>query len=159
MRFELVGPEAPPAVLEAARGLITEYAVLPHVAGRWMTIDADLAALPSPFVPPHGALVVVYLDDAAMACGAVRLLDAQTAEVKRMYVRPAARGRGLGEALVRTLLAHARALGAERARLDTAPELASAIALYRKLGFTPIPRYLPEQLDDAVCFERALPIA
>lgn len=145
-------------VLEAARLLMSEYAALPHTAGRWTTIEADLAALPSPFVPPHGALVVVFLDEAAMACGAVRLLDAHTAEVRRMYVRPAARGRGLGEALLRTLLAQAHALGAERARLDTAPELASAIALYRKLGFRSIPRYLPEQLDDAVCFERALPI-
>lgn len=154
MRFEAVVPGGAASVLDDARRLMTEYAALPHTAGRWTTMAADIAALPAPFVAPQGVLLVAYADAVPVASGAVRLLDAHTAEVKRMYVRPAARGRGTGEALLRMLLTEAQRLGAARVRLDTAPELSVAIALYTKLGFTRIERYLPEQLPDAVCFER-----
>jgi ribosomal protein S18 acetylase RimI-like enzyme len=156
MHFARVSADAAASQVDAVRRLVREYASLPHVVGRWTTIDEDIAQLPAPFVAPHGALLLALDADEPVACGAVRLLDDTTAEVKRMYVRPAARGLGIGEALLRALLTQAQRLGAVRVRLDTAPELRPAIALYTKLGFTRIERYLPEQLPDAVCFERAV---
>ena len=76
-----------------------------------------------------------------MGCGAVRLLDAETGELKRMYVAPAARGTGLGRRLVKALEAEARALGARRLVLETGTRQHAAIALYRATGFVPIPLY------------------
>lgn len=131
-----------------------EYAALPHTAGRWTTVDADLAALPAPFVAPLGTLLVAMRDGDAVGCGALRTIAPGVGEVKRMYVQPSARGQGVGEALLRALIAAAAAMGLERLRLDTAPELRAAQALYRRFGFTPIPRYRDDLLDDALCFER-----
>ncbi|MBL8981918.1 MAG: GNAT family N-acetyltransferase [Gemmatimonadetes bacterium] len=140
--------------VEAARMLMTEYAALPHTTGRWLTMHADIAALPEPFVQPHGALLLAIDGDAAMGCGGLVTLEPGVGEIKRMYVRPAARGRGVGAALLRALLARAAAMGLERMRLDTAPELLEAQALYRRFGFVPIPHYRPGLLPDALCFER-----
>ncbi|MGE3956919.1 MAG: GNAT family N-acetyltransferase [Vicinamibacterales bacterium] len=150
----VVGADAPAAHLEAARTLMTEYAALPHTAGRWPTMQADLAALPQPFVAPAGVLLVAWAGALPLACGGLLEREPGIAEVKRMYVRAAARRRGVGEALLRALLEHAGRIGATRVRLDTAPELLAAQALYRRFGFTPIPHYRDGLLPDALCFER-----
>lgn len=144
------------ALVEAARELVAEYAALPHAAPRWPTAAAEIAALPAPYVPPAGALLVATLDDMPVGCGALLALEPTIAEIKRVYVRPAARGRGVGEAITRALVARAAALGATRVRLDTAPELTAAQALYERLGFVRIPRYRTGLLPDAVCYERAV---
>jgi GNAT superfamily N-acetyltransferase len=77
----------------------------------------------------------------AMACGGLRMLDAERAELTRVYVRPAARGTGGGAAVVSALEAAARRLGARRVMLDTRLDLVEARGLYVKLGFLEIPRY------------------
>ena len=89
----------------------------------------------------RGAFLVVRLDGTPVGCGAVRLLDAATGELKRMYVAPAARGTGLGRRLVEALEAEARALGARRLVLETGIRQQAALALYRAAGFRPIPLY------------------
>jgi GNAT superfamily N-acetyltransferase len=146
-----------------ARTLFAEYAALPHTVGRWPTAAADIAALPTPYVRPAGMLLVaVGAEDAAvpteataLGCGALAAQDPPTvAEIKRLYVRPTARKRGIGETLTRVLIDWAGTLGYTRVRLDTAPELHEAIALYHRLGFTPIAPYRPGLLPDALCFER-----
>lgn len=140
--------------LEAVRTLMTEYAALPHTTGRWLTMDADLAALPHPFLPPHGALLLAVADEVPLGCGGLVTLEPGVGEIKRMYVCPAARGRGVGATLLHALLAQAAAMTLERVRLDTAPELLEAQALYRRFGFEPIPPYRAGLLSDALCFER-----
>lgn len=78
------------------------------------------------------------------------------AELKRIYVRPGARRRGVGEMITVALLEWATHLGFECVRLDTVPELRAARALYARLGFTPIPPYRDGLPADAICLERAV---
>jgi putative acetyltransferase len=88
-----------------------------------------------------GAFVVAYLDEVAVGCGAVRRLDEATAELKRMYVDPSARGRGIGRALVEALEREARLLSMTRVVLETGTRLAPAIKLYQAMGYTRIPLF------------------
>jgi len=89
----------------------------------------------------RGAFLIVYQEGTPVGCGALRLLDAETGELKRMYVIPAARGTGLGRRLVTALETAARALGARRLVLETGVRQTAALALYRATGFQPIPLY------------------
>ena len=89
----------------------------------------------------RGVFLVVSLDGEPVGCGAMRLIDPQTGELKRMYLSPAARGRGLGRQLVAALEAEAKALGARRLILETGTRQTAALALYRGAGFKAIPLY------------------
>jgi GNAT superfamily N-acetyltransferase len=106
----------------------------------------------------RGAFFIVYHDGAPIGCGALRLLDPETAELKRMYVTPAMRGSGLGRRLVAALEAEARALGVRRLVLETGVRQAAALALYRATGFQPIPLYGEYCLspDTSVCLGKEL---
>jgi putative acetyltransferase len=88
----------------------------------------------------RGTFLIVYKEGVPVGCGALRLLDAETAELKRMYVAPTARGTGLGRRLVTALEAVARALGVRRLVLETGVRQEAALALYRATGFHPITR-------------------
>src|SRR5690349_5033710 len=85
--------------------------------------------------PGDGAFLIAYLDDRAVGCGAVRRLDETTAELKRMYVDPSVRGRGIGRALIDALEREAQHLGVTRIVLETGTRLASAIRLYERAGY------------------------
>jgi putative acetyltransferase len=89
----------------------------------------------------RGAFLVIYHEGNPVGCGAVRRLDPETAELKRMYVCPAVRGRGLGRRLVAALEAEAHTLGVRRLILETGTRQSAALALYRATGFQPIPLY------------------
>jgi len=105
-----------------------------------------------------GAFVIAYLDNVAMGCGAVRRLDDATAELKRMYVAPAVRGRGIARAIVTALEQEARLLGVRRVVLETGTRLAGAIRLYESMGYEPIPlfgEYLSSP-DTSRCFGKTL---
>ena len=105
-----------------------------------------------------GAFLVAYLDQAAVGCGAVRRLDETTAELKRMYVEPSVRGRGIGRALVEALEREARLLGVTGIVLETGTRLAPAIQLYEGMGYARIPlfgEYLASP-DTSLCFGKSL---
>jgi putative acetyltransferase len=89
----------------------------------------------------RGTFLILYREGTPIGCGALRLLDAETAELKRMYVIPTARGTGLGRRLVTALEKEARALGVRRLVLETGVRQKAALALYRATGFHPIPLY------------------
>jgi putative acetyltransferase len=149
-----VSESAEPEMLTMARVLMAEYAAMPHTALRWPRATADIAALPYPFQPPHGVLLVATDGAVPVGCGALASFDALAiAEIKRVYVRPAARGRRIGDTIMHALLAEAATLGYSRVRLDTAPELFAAQALYLRLGFTQIPQYRAGMLPGDPCFE------
>ena len=105
-----------------------------------------------------GAFVIAYLDGLAVGCGAVRRLDEATAELKRMYVDPSVRSRGIGRALVEALECEARLLGVTRVVLETGTRLAPAIKLYEAMGYARIPlfgEYLSSP-DTSLCFGKSL---
>lgn len=106
----------------------------------------------------HGTFLVVYLEGTPVGCGALRRLDADTGELKRMYVAPAVRGTGLGRRLVAALEAEARTLGIRRLVLETGIRQAAALALYRATGFQPIPLYGEYRLSPgtSVCLGKDL---
>lgn len=88
--------------------------------------------------PGRGTFLVAYDESVPIGCGAVRRIDEGVAELKRMYVAPAMRGRGVGRALLAALEAEARQLGVTRLVLETGPRQPEAIALYEREGFVPI---------------------
>jgi putative acetyltransferase len=113
---------------------------------------------PSEVAPGHGIFLVAYRDGQPAGCGAMRLLDPATAELKRMYVAPALRGAGIGRRLVEALEAEARRLGAERLVLETGARQAEALALYTRCGFSRIPLYGEYCLSPAtsICLGKSL---
>ena len=106
----------------------------------------------------NGVFLIVSSDGTPVGCGAVRLIDAETGELKRMYLSPAVRGKGLGRRLVAALEAEARALGAKRLVLETGTRQTAALALYRAAGFSPIPLYGEYLIspETSVCFGKEL---
>jgi GNAT superfamily N-acetyltransferase len=135
--MRVVEPDAEPA-----RRLMSDYLDELGVrqAGsfdRARYVDVD----PAEFEPPAGVLLIAYDDEQPVACGGVRVLAPGLAEIKRMYVAPSARGRGMGRTLLGALEAAAVELGCDRARLDTAASFTEAVALYRSAGYTDIAAY------------------
>jgi putative acetyltransferase len=137
---ELVSAQTPELVA-VARMLFLEYADAIGVDLEYQGFSAELAALPSPYEPPHGTLLIAQVDGSTAGCVALRRLDDRTGEMKRLYVRPGFRGIGLAKRLVRAVILAARNAGCSELRLDTLPSMESAQELYRTLGFTQIPPY------------------
>src|SRR5437867_987214 len=141
-----------PAAAEALE-LITELnaelsAMYPEAGANHFSLKDEEVA------PGHGAFLLACHDAKPVGCGAVRLLDSATAELKRMYVRPRLRGLGVGRQLVASLEAEARALGARRLILETGRRQEAALSLYRRCGFEEVALYGEYRLSPAtsVCF-------
>lgn len=96
---------------------------------------------PEELGPGRGAFLVAYRDGVGVGCGAVRLNEPGVAEIKRMYVKPAWRGRGIARAVLASLETHARELGARRLVLETGERQQESLAVYRRAGFVEIPRF------------------
>lgn len=116
-------------------------------------VYADADGLPGPYVAPRGGLWLASSGDTGIGCVALRPIDAHAAEVKRMFVDDAWRGRGVGRALLVALIEGARDRGYITLRLGTLHDMAAAQALYRSIGFRPIERYRPDELIDTRFFE------
>ena len=123
------------ATLAEARSLFREYQRALGVDLCFQGFDAELAA------PPRGRLYVGRVAGEAACCIALRAHDTTTAEMKRLFVRPAFRGRGFGQRLAEAVIADARAIGYAAIVLDTLPDMASAQAMYVALGFRDIAAY------------------
>jgi GNAT superfamily N-acetyltransferase len=104
-------------------------------------VNQMLAAPAEELEAPHGAFLVAWLDSRPVGCGAVRRLDEEAGEVKRMWIDPTARGRGVGKGLLVALENEARILGCRCVRLDTSSYLTEAVALYRSCGYEEIAAY------------------
>ncbi|MCO5358660.1 GNAT family N-acetyltransferase [Acidovorax kalamii] len=134
-----------PAELDAVRDIFREYARTLGVDLCFQGFDAELAQLPGDYAEPRGALLIAEVEGAVAGCCALRPLDAadypNASEMKRLYVRKAFRGFGLGRELAEAMLDRARQAGYACVLLDTLDDMESARALYTDLGFEEIPPY------------------
>ncbi len=131
-REDLLSPLASELILALNAELTERY---PEDGANFFSLHADEVS------EGRGAFLVAYCDDLPIGCGAVRRIDATSAEIKRMYVAPDFRGHGIGRIILRALEAEARNLGARRLLLETGPRQPEAIALYARAGFERIPLY------------------
>jgi ribosomal protein S18 acetylase RimI-like enzyme len=137
-----IRPAALPQDVERVRELFREYAAGLGVDLAFQDFETELATLPGKYQPPEGRLLIAWKGSDAVGCVALRALDRGRCEMKRLYVRPTARGEKLGRGLAERICAEARQAGYSRICLDTLPGMDSAQALYRSLGFVPIDPYV-----------------
>jgi ribosomal protein S18 acetylase RimI-like enzyme len=155
-RAELIQATLPEHI-EQVRALFVEYASSRGFSLCFQSFDEELKNLPGAYAAPSGRLLLAQYGEQAAGCVALRKLEANVCEMKRLYVRPAYRGTGLGRILVERVIAEARTIGYERMRLDTvASSMQDAIALYRKLGFREIAPYRDNPIEGALYMELLL---
>lgn len=143
--------------IEAARTLFREYE-------RWLDTDLcfqgfeqELKTLPGRYAEPDGRLLIAYIDDKLAGCVAMRKLEESVCEMKRLYLRPAARGTGLGNRLIESVIEEARKEGYGSIRLDTYPKkMGKAVSLYESHGFRPIAPYYENPHSDVLFMELKL---
>lgn len=153
----LVTPAFEPEHIQQARQLFLEYARSLDFSLCFQNFEEELKSLPGAYTPPSGRLLLAYTSDVAAGCVALRKLEEGGCEMKRLYVRPAHRGKGIGALLVDRAITEARAIGYRQMRLDTiASSMQSAIALYRRVGFREIPAYCANPMPEALYMELAL---
>ncbi len=143
-----------PAQIALARELFLEYAKSLNFSLCFQSFDQELAGLPGDYAPPNGRLLLAEYDGQLAGCIALHELGPGICEMKRLYLRPEFRGKGLGRALAEKLIEDARQIGYERMRLDTVePAMKGAVALYRQLGFREIPPYRENPIAGALYME------
>ena len=140
--------------IQKARGLFEEYASNLDISLCFQNFDRELKNLPGHYAPPDGRLLLAAEDNQLAGCIALRKLEPGVCEMKRLFVRPAYRGKGLGRVLVDSVIREAQKLGYTRMRLDTLPgRMDQAIALYRSLGFVEIGPYCDNPVEGAKFME------
>jgi len=144
------------APLEEVKSLLREYPSQIPVPLEVADFEAWLGSLPGPYGPPRGRLLVVRYGGDPAGCVALRALDDEAGEVKRLYVREPFRGLGLARALVQALIDAAREIGYTRLRLDTHDSMIPAQRLYRSFGFREIEPYWDHPIPDVIFFELTL---
>lgn len=135
----------------AARSLIEEYAAGLGVDLCFQNFSAELAGLHEIYAPPDGCMLLARDGGELAGCVGVRRYDETRGELKRLYLRPAYRGTGLGRVLAERAIAKARGLGYSGILLDTLPQMAAAQALYRSMGFAEVAPYYPNPIA-GVCY-------
>ncbi len=142
--------------LALIRELFIEYAASLDFPLCFQGFEQELATLPGQYAPPDGRLLLAMAGSHAAGSIALRKIDQQVCEMKRLYVRPPFRGLRVGRLLAERLLADARTIGYTRMRLDTVKSMVEARALYRALGFRPTEPYCFNPLPDVEYLEIVL---
>src|SRR5512133_851479 len=142
-----------PADLAPVRELFAEYASSLNVDLCFQNFEAELASLPGDYAPPRGALMLAWSQHELVGCCALRPLDAvdypNACEMKRLYVRPALRGGGVGRRLAEAVMEAAQQAGYAYMLLDTLSEMETARAMYQELGVTEVPPYYYNPIEGA----------
>jgi putative acetyltransferase len=143
--------------ISQTRELFLEYEKSLGFSLCFQNFDKELSTLPGAYAPPEGRLFLAECNGQLAGCIALRKLDDQTCEMKRLYVRPQFRGQGLGRKLTDRIFAEARQIGYRRMRLDTVePVMKDAVAMYRKMGFREIAQYCANPIAGALYMELEL---
>jgi putative acetyltransferase len=132
--------------IEIVRGLLREYQHALGVDLCFQGFEAELKGLPGAYAPPSGRLLLALHEGTPVGCVALQRIDASRCEMKRLYVRPSARGLGLGRTLVTQILQDAKAFGYSEVVLDTLPSMIEAQRLYEQFGFREIEPYRPNPI-------------
>jgi len=139
------------------RELFLEYAQSLGFSLCFQSFDKELAGLPGDYAPPDGRLLLGTYDGAPAGCVALHKLETAICEMKRLYVRPEFRGKGLGKVLAERIIADARQIGYRQLRLDTVePIMRTAVAMYMQLGFRKIAPYRENPIEGALYMELQL---
>lgn len=142
---------------QQAKLLFEEYASWVEISLCFQNFDQEVANLPGDYAPPSGRLLLAIEDEKVMGCVALRKIAEGIGEMKRLYMRPEFRGRGLGRTLTEKLIAEAKQIGYTSLRLDTLPgKMDQAIAMYRALGFKEIAPYYRNPVEGATFMELVL---
>ena len=142
------------ADIDEARALFKEYEASLGISLCFQSFDQELANLPGDYARPSGRLLLARDGFDIAGCIALRRLDDSICEMKRLYLRPGFRGKGLGGKLVDAILNEAKLLGYSKMRLDTIPgKMDEAIKLYRSIGFKEIPAYYDTPFGDTLYME------
>ena len=143
--------------VQSARALLEEYAAWIEIDMCFQNFDHELATLPGQYAPPDGRLFLAIADDQLAGCVALRKIGEGACEMKRLFLRPQFRGRGLGRELAKTIITAAREIGYQRLRLDTLPgKMDRAISIYHSLGFQKIEPYYENPVAGATFMELCL---
>jgi GNAT superfamily N-acetyltransferase len=146
-----------PTQIGQARELFLEYARSLGFDLCFQNFDRELAGLPGDYAPPEGRLLLAEGERQLAGCVALHKLDSGVCEMKRLYLRPEFRGRGLGRVLAERIIAEARQIGYRRMRLDTVePVMKDAVAMYCRLGFKEIAPYCANPIPGAMYMELEL---
>jgi ribosomal protein S18 acetylase RimI-like enzyme len=143
-----------PKQIAAIRELFLEYAQSLGFSLCFQSFDKELAGLPGDYAPPEGRLLLATYEGTLAGCVALHKLDTGICEMKRLYVRPQFRGKGLGRALAERIITDAQQIGYKQLRLDTVePMMRAAVAMYRQLGFREIAPYRENPIAGALYME------
>ena len=154
--FQIIDGSTPDRIAQA-RLLFEEYAGWIEISLCFQNFDEELAGLPGDYAPPRGRLLLAEEDEHLAGCIALRPLSDEICEMKRLYVRPEFRGKGLGRQLVNTVLTEAKEIGYRYMRLDTMPgKMAQALEMYRRSGFKEIEPYYSNPVVGATFMELLL---
>ena len=137
-------------------GLFLEYEKAIDIDLSYQDFVAEVAGLPGTYAPPRGELLLARINIEPVGCVAVRPLEEERCELKRLFVAPQGRGRGIGKQLLASIAEEARRLGYSEMYLDTLPSLTSAIALYHAVGFEETDAYNSPPNDELLFFRKYL---
>lgn len=124
----------------------------------FQNFDQELRELPGEYARPSGRLILALYEEMPVGCVALRRLEEEVCEMKRLYVKPPYRGKGIGRELAEKIISEAKSIGYRKMRLDTISTMIEAITLYESLGFREIGPYRPNPIEGARYFELILKI-
>lgn len=152
-----IRPAVSPEEIDTIKALFTEYQQWLNFSLCFQGFDQELAGLPGKYAPPAGRLYLAESDGSLCGCVALRPMDEPgVCEMKRLFVREEYRGKKIGRMLTEQVVTDAKAIGYHTMRLDTLERMETARSLYRQLGFTDIPAYYNNPLDEVVYLELTL---